>query len=144
MGPHQLNHARKSSDVFFPRVVKIRQAKNSILRVIDVNRTQVTSMQEMKMRVVHYYTNLLACETHSPPIPNLNIQFDDAISQKIREWMRRYHKMEEIKETLFKMPKVKEPGQSHYRNSYASLECNQWGLPSNIFTFFRNRQMLSL
>lgn len=58
---------------FFARVVKLCRARNFIYHTLDNEGTQIASLHEMKLRTSTYFTNLFACETHPPPIQNLDL-----------------------------------------------------------------------
>lgn len=87
---------------FFARETKGLHIKNSLMRIVNQNGKQMTSMHEMKQRIVEYLKRLYSYEQR-----NLNLDFSDAISNEMATWLRRYPTIEEIKEVLHGMSKGK-------------------------------------
>lgn len=76
------------------------------MRSINVEVNQTNSLETMKERAVEYFQHLYACNKREEPLQNMNLNFDDVIPLEVVAWMRRYPRIDEIKEVLFSMPKA--------------------------------------
>lgn len=70
----------------------------------------MNSLVEMKERAVYYFTDLFAATPRRPPIPNLNLIFNERPSEEENTKLRVYPTGEEIWKALRSMPNGKAPG----------------------------------
>jgi len=66
---------------FFGRAIRSRCSKNSIMRTLDLDGNQVTSLNEMKERLVNHFTGIYDCLSRPPPITS--VIFEEQVSPEL-------------------------------------------------------------
>lgn len=66
---------------------------------------KITSLEVMKNCAIEFFTSLYNYEGRELLLMDLNISFDDAILPEMVVWLRRYPRIDEIKNVLIAMPK---------------------------------------
>lgn len=86
---------------FFARAIRIRCSRNSIMRTLATDGSQVTNLQEMKSRLVTHFTDLFHCEERDNPVAIYN--FREQVTGIMNAKLRAFPTEEEIRKTLFDM-----------------------------------------
>lgn len=75
---------------------------NSVMRTINSERIHVTTLDQMKDRIVRHFLKLFDCDDKVTPY--FTTTFEVQVLPKLNAWMCSYPREEEIKSSLFSMP----------------------------------------
>lgn len=78
------------------------------MKLIDEDGAQVTTLEQMKDRVVRHFLELFECSPYIPPL--IDVAFDVQVSIELNAWIRSYPIEEEVKASLFSMLRGKVSG----------------------------------
>lgn len=121
--------------------IRSRCIANLVMHTIDKSGAQVTSLDEMKARVVSHFLDLFDCSPHPPP--TIMVSFKCHISLELNAWLRNFPHEEEVMAAL-SISKDKAPDPNSILEDI--LQHHQRAIKSNILQatlfFFWQRYIL--
>lgn len=89
------------NSAFFGRETRSRFVCNSVMRTLDESGRQITTLVQMKIRVVEHFTSLFHYEAR--PSPTWVAEFSMMINNGVNAWSRVFLVKEEVKFILLSM-----------------------------------------